>query len=69
MPQGGRLVGLMESDINTWDGTDYYAYAWMVDFITCNTLVGYPTTDRPGSRTSSCGRSSPPTCPRSRPTA
>ena len=34
----------MESDINTWDGTDYYAYAWMVDFITCNTLVGYPTT-------------------------
>ena len=37
-------MGLMESDINTWDGTDYYAYAWMVDFITCNTLVGYPTT-------------------------
>jgi ABC-type transport system substrate-binding protein len=43
-PQGGRLHGLMESDINTWDGTDYYAYAWMVNFITCNTLVGYPTT-------------------------
>ena len=44
VPQGGRLKGLMESDINTWDGTDYYAYAWMVNFITCNTLVGYPTT-------------------------
>jgi ABC-type transport system substrate-binding protein len=45
VPQGGRLKGLMESDINTWDGTDYYAYAWMVDFITCNTLVNYPTTN------------------------
>ncbi len=34
----------MESDINTWDGTDYYAYAWMINYITCNTLLGYPTT-------------------------
>ncbi len=55
----------MESDINTWDGTDYYAYAWMVNFITCNTLVGYPTTTdpvknlelRPGDRRPRCRRS------------
>ena len=44
VPQGGRLKGLMESDINTWDGTDYYAYAWQVNAVTCNTLVGYPNT-------------------------
>jgi ABC-type transport system substrate-binding protein len=44
VPQGGRLKGLMESDINTWDGTDYYAYAWQVNSATCNTLVGYPNT-------------------------
>ena len=44
VPQGGRLRGLMAGDIDTWDGTAYDAYAWMVDFITCNTLVGYPTT-------------------------
>ena len=47
VPQGGRVRALMQSDINTWDGTDYWAYAWQVNFITCNTLVGHPTTTDP----------------------
>ena len=39
--QGGRLRGLLSYELGSWNGTDYSAPAWLVDTITCNTLMGY----------------------------
>ena len=44
VPQGGRLRGLIEYDPSSWDVTEYSTFSVPIDFITCSTLVGYPTT-------------------------
>ena len=47
VPQGGHVRALTAVGNGEWDGTDYTASAAAINALTCNTLVGYPTTADP----------------------
>jgi peptide/nickel transport system substrate-binding protein len=46
VPQGGILRGALEADIDHWDGTSYYSEGYIVSYLTCRGLMGFPATTK-----------------------